>query len=161
MAHVGKHYKLWFRRDASWELNNYAFGWPEAYHVHQHGLLASARYRVEVVDLKPAINLSKDYSRIWRSETLGNIFDNAYWQVEFPGVPDEKIDRVKFGIWHDAVIDTPLLSATYRFSESSPVYYNLPAGAMTQLHFLSPDIVCDPIRFAPWLFASRWDRYNP
>lgn len=161
MAHVGRSYKLWYRRDATWDLNNYRFGFPEAYLVFSHGHIASARYSVEVIDYEPAINLNKTYTRRWVSATKGGFFDNAYWKIEFLEPYETQLDRVKFGIWHSAVIDTPLFSATYRKAESNPVYYNMPFGALEELHFLSPDVLVDPSRFAPVLIAARWNIYNP
>lgn len=161
MAHVGKHYKLWFRRDATWDLNNYAFGWPEAYHVHQHGLVTSARYDMTSIDRNVAVNLKKTYDREWVSEPYGGFFDNTYWKISWDSPPDEVWLHFKFEIWHNAIIPSPLFSATYRVRELSPVYYNFQGGAMTQLHWLSPEVTVDPDRFAPWIFASRWDRYNP
>lgn len=161
MAHVGKAYKLWFRRDAAWQLNNYRFGWPEAYRVLSHGPISSSRYNVEVIGYENAINLSKEYSRKWVSAPSGNVFDNAYWQVEFPGAPDEPLENIKIGIWHSALIDTPLFSATYRSSELDPDYHFLRCGALIQLHFLSPDVQVDPERFGAIIVAARWDVYNP
>lgn len=159
MAHTGRNYKLWFRRDAAWELQNYAFAYPEAYYCYSHGLISSSRYNVEVIGYENAINLNKGYRRIWTSAPSGNIFDNAYWQIETVSQPDEYFDRFRLSIWHSAIIDTPLFDATYKLNESSPVYYNFQGGAMLQLHYLSPDVNVDPDRFAPWIKAARWDRY--
>jgi len=161
MAHVGRSYKLWYRRDASWDLNNYRFGFPEAYLCFSHGTIFSARYSVEVIDYEPAVNLNKGYSRVWRSAPRGNFFDNAYWQLEFRNPAYTQLDNFRFSIWHQAVVDFPLFSATYRKRESSPVYYSLPGGFMEELHFLSPDITVDPVRFQPWVIAARWNVYNP
>jgi len=161
MAHVGKHYKLWFRRDAAWQLNNYAFAYPEAYWLFQHGTILSNRYDFGSLDLRYAINLKKTYDREWVSEPYGGFFDNTYWKVAIESEPDEIFTQFRFSIWHNAIIPFPVFSASYRTNESSPLYYNFQGGAMVQLHFLSPDVQVDPLRFAPWLFAARWDRYNP
>jgi len=159
MAHVGKVYKLWFRRDAAWQVDNYRFGWPEAYRVLSHGAISSPRYAVEVIDYEFAVNLKKTYDRTWISATRGGIFDNAYWQVFFPGVPDEPIEEIRFGIWHSAIIDTPLFSATYQSSEFDPDYHFIRFGGLRQLHYLSPDVNVDPDRFNLIITAARWDVY--
>jgi hypothetical protein len=159
MAHVGQLYKLWYRRDASWNLNNYKFAFPEAYSLFSHGFISSARYNVEVIDQYPAVNLNKSYDRTWVSQSSGGVFDNAYWKLEFRNEVYTQLDNFRFSIWHAAVIDTPLFSATYRKAESSPVYYNLPGGFMEELHFLSPDISVDPDRFQPRVIAARWNEY--
>lgn len=161
MAHKGKVYKLWWRRDAAWELNNYNFGWPEAYRILSHGLIFSARYAVEVIDYNFALNFKKTYDRTWESEPRGGFFDNAYWRIEFPGPPDEPLELIKFGLWHNAIIDTPLFTATYQFSELDPDYHFMRVGALRQLHFLSPDVQVNPDRFLPIIVAARWDVYHP
>lgn len=161
MAHVGKVYKLWFRRDAAWELNNYTFGWPEAYFAVSHGLITSARYAVSQFAKVFPVNLHKDYVRKWTSEQYGGFFDNVYWNLEFPGVPDEPLELVRFSIWHGAIIDTPLFDATYRSALYDPDYHFWRCGNMIELHFLSPDVQVDPERFNLVFAAARWDKYPP
>ncbi len=161
MAHKGKPWKLWFRRDATWDQDNYNFGWPEAYRIAIWGDIFSARYAVNLLPDVLAINLNKEYIRTWTSAVVGGFFDNCYWKISFPGVPDENHTQGKFEIWHDAVIPTPLYSVTYRFSDLPVRYTVLRLGFPDIVHFISPDISVDPDHFHPTLQAARYDVYNP
>lgn len=161
MAHKGHAYKLWFRRDASWDLNNYTFGYPECYYISSHATIFSARYAVSQISQVMAVNTKKTYDRLWISETYGGFFDNVYWFLEFKDAPDEPISRVRFSIWHNAVIDFPLFSATYGMQHHPTFYYAVDTSALIELHWLSPDITVDPERFLIKFRAARYDRYNP
>jgi hypothetical protein len=161
MAHVGKNYKLWFRRDANWDLNNYKFGYPECYFILSHQLIFSARYAVSQIKKVDAVNLYKTYDRVWTSPTYGGFFDNVYWQLEFVDPPDEPINTVRFKIWHDAIIDVPLFDATYGMQHHPTPYYLVETSALMELHWLSPDITVDPERFLIKFAAARWGRYPP
>jgi len=161
MAHKGKLYKLWFRRDAAWELNNYQFAYPECYRIYYHDLIFSARYAVSQISQVMGVNLSKEYLRSWRSPTYGGIFDNVYWILSITSPPNEPVDEGRFAIWHSAVIDTPLFDATYRTVQTLPQYENFSFQQLKQLHYLSPDISVDPETFKIFFTAARYDRYNP
>lgn len=161
MAHTGREYKLWFRRDAAWDINNYTYAYPEAYYVYFSGQIASRDYDLSSIRSENAVNLHKLYDRTWVSRITGTVEDNTFWVLQFTNAPDEKLDRLRIAVWHAALIDTPLFDATYRLNESEPVYYNMQGGAMLQLHFLSEKIFVDPVRFQPWIKAARWDRYQP
>jgi len=161
MAHVGKFYKLWFRRDAAPDSNDNKKNYPEAYRFDSPQEFFSSRYAISQLRTVYAVNVSKDYKRIWRSETIGGFFDNAYWQVEFTDVPDIRPAKFRLSFWHDAVIDTPLFDATYGLSHHPGTYALWEGGAMLQLHFLSPDIVLDPDRLLPTISAAGWNIYNP
>jgi hypothetical protein len=161
MAHVGRLYRLWFRRDAAWDLNNYKFAFPEAYLLFSHGFMTSARYDVADIDTVFAVNTKKTYDRTWTSEPVGGFFDNAYWQIQFSGPHEEQLETCRFSVWHKAIIDTPLFDATFFKGESSPAYFNARYAGLKQLHFLSGDVQVDPERFHLTIIAARWNVYNP
>lgn len=161
MAHKGKSYKLWFRRDAAWDLNNYLFGYPECYQLFNYGLMTSARYAVSQMRKVDAVNLSKDYDRTWTSPPYGGFFDNAYWFIRISSPPDERVDKIRFSIWHDAVIPTPLFSATMFVQFVRPQYFGWYLFGIDQLHFLSPDVQVNLTSFFVDLQAATYTRYNP
>jgi len=162
MAHKGRLYKLWFRRDAAWEASfNYTFGWPEAYMLTTSTLMTSARYAVSQMDTVPAINLNKTFDRTWTSAPVGGFFDNAYWRLSFFEDPQEDIRHFKYEVRHSAIIDTPLFSATYQLRNQPGAYPLCQGGHFTELHFLSPDIQVDTERFTLTFFAARWNICNP
>jgi len=161
MAHRGKHWKLWFRRDANWNLNNYAEGYPEAYFIRSRDFISSPRYAVSLIDTVVAVNVNKTYDRTWTSAPVGGFFDNVYWIVEMFGRPDESVSTAKFSLWHNAVVDTPLFSATYKCSQVVLGYESLFLSGLVQLHFLSADINVDPVSFRVFIQAARYGRYNP
>jgi hypothetical protein len=161
MAHVGKNWKLWFRRDAAWDLKNYKTGFAEAYEAHPRYLISSSRYATSLFSTVLAVNTSKDYSRFWRSETVGGFFDNVYWTFELLTPPNEVAAWVRFKIWHDALIPTPLFSADYDcpiLNQGWDVWF---LRDLRQLNFLSPDINVDPNTWQVTIRAAPWIRYNP
>lgn len=161
MAHKGSPYKLWFRRDANWNLNNYNYGYPECYLVRGNDFISSPRYAVARFGDVDGVNLNKDYLRKWTSPTYGSFFDNVYWTLELQGPVDESITQARFGIWHQALIDTPLFTATYKCSQVVLGYESVFLSGLVQLHYLSPDVTVDPETFRVFFQAARYGRYNP
>lgn len=161
MAHKGRIYKVWFRRDAAWTENFGPLVYPEAFYLPFHSLIFSARYAVSAIAQVMAINTSKDFVRIWRSPTYGGFFDNVYWTFEVLGEPNEIPVRAKFGIYHDAVIDTPLYVATYHFPLGNTEWGLWDLRNVETLHFLSPDITVSPYPLQLTIQGARYDRYNP
>jgi len=161
MAHKGKLYKQWFRRDAAWSVNGGYGTYPEAFECVFHTLIFSAKYQVSQFATVLAVNLSKDYVRLWRSEPVGGFFDNAYWQVEMLSPANEVVRQIKFGLWHDAVIDTPLFSATYRTLQSLNEFNIFPIQGLVELHFLSADVTVDPEQFRMSIQHAPYSKYNP
>jgi hypothetical protein len=134
---------------------------PEAFHIPFHSLIFSPRYAVSQISQVNAVNLSKEYNRTWRSETYGDFSDNVYWQFELLSPPNEVVRRTKFSIWHDAIIDTPLYSATY-FEPLGNLEWGLwSLRNVETLHFLSPFITVDPYPLQLTIQAAGYDRYNP
>lgn len=161
MAHVGKDWKLWFRRDVSIRVDNYRFAFPEAYKVVVLGPQSSARYAISLLPTVQAINLHKDFELTWRSETVGGFFDNAYWQVTLPLNNQLNVDTMRVQYWHDAIIPTPLFDAIYYVGfpfNSYPAWRN---GPLKELLWLSPDITLNPDDYHCHIEAARWDDYNP
>lgn len=161
MAHKGRLWKVWFRRDASWSENFGPLMLPEAFYIPFHSLIFSTRYAVSQISNLNAINLSKEFDRTWRSPTYGGIFDNVYWTFELLSPPNEVVRRTKFGIWHDALIDTPLYSATYLEPLGNIEWGLWSLRNVETLHFLSPDITINPFPLQLTIQAARYNRYNP
>lgn len=161
MASKGKLWKLWFRRDASWNLNFSPLSMPECIYISFNSTIFSARYAVSQIKQVMAVNLSKEYVRKWTSPTYGGTFDNVYWTFEIEGQPNENPTGLKFAIWHEAVIDTPLYSATYFLPDEFFEWYSWQLLGVKTLHFLSPDITVDPYPLRLAIQAARYDRYNP
>lgn len=161
MAHKGDRYKLWFRRDAAWNLNNYRFGYPEAYFVRARDAMVSTRWDVSSLDFNVAINTNKEFVRTWTSLPRGTVFDNTYWSIEISGPADESNLQCRFRLLHSALIDTPLFSATYDFSQTVLGFESLFLDQWTTLHFLSPDITLPSHGFRVILDAANYTRYNP
>jgi len=161
MAHKGKIWRLWFRRDAAWSENNYTLAFPEAFYCSFQSGIFSRRYAVSLFPTVNAINLHKDYVRTWESERVGGIFDNVFWRFEIPVAPNAVIDRVRFSIWHGALISTPLYDATYRILGALGEYGNFQMISVETLHFLSVDVTVDPYPLRLNIQAAQYDRYNP
>lgn len=161
MAHKGRYWKLWFRRDAAWFLNVYTYAYPEAYYVTGRDPVVSLRWRVsESLDLN-GLNLSKDYDRRWTSAPFGGVFDNAYWSIELLGPPDGLIDGARLRIKHSALIDTPLVDITYDASQSVFGFENFFLHTWRTVHFISPDVTFPENRFRLTVGAATYARYNP
>lgn len=161
MAHKGRLYKNWFRRDAAWSINWGPGMLPEAFECVFNTQIFSARYAVALFPTVLAINLNKTYTRIWTSPVVGGFFDNVYWTFELLSPPNEVVDKIKFGIWHNAIIPTPLYSATYRIQQPLLEWFTYSFSALEQLHFLSPDITVNPFPLRVTIQAARYARYNP
>lgn len=161
MAHKGRLWKLWFRRDASWTENFGALMLPEAFYIPFHTLIFSSRYAVSQIGQVDAINLNKGYVRKWTSPTYGGFFDNVYWTFELLSPPNERVTRTRFAIWHDAIIDTPLYDATYIEPLGNTEWGLWSLRNVETLHFLSPDITVSPYPLQLTIQAARYARYNP
>jgi hypothetical protein len=161
MAHKGKVYKLWFRRDAAYNVNASPLKYPEALYIAFKSLIFSSRYAVSQIDQVLGVNLNKTFTRVWTSEVYGGFFDNVYWIFEVLGDPQEPIDRVRFSIWHDAIIDTPLYDATYRFFFPNVQWDEWVILNRETLHFLSPDVTVSGGNLRVTLRAADYTRYNP
>lgn len=161
MAHVGKFWKLWWRRDASVLVNNYANGFAEAYQLIGAGPISSSRYRVDALGLVLAINLSKEMNPVWTSEPVGNVFDNVYWRVTLPIEPTLGVSKMRVEIRHHAFIDTPVFDARYNLGLPFGEYDRFSIGTLDQLFFLSPDVDLNPDFFGFNIKAARWQDYNP
>jgi len=159
--HKGRAWKRWFRADASWTESFGPFLLPEAFFIAFTSPIFSSRYAVSQIKQVLGINTHKDFVRTWTSPTYGGFFDNVYWIFSLIGEPNEIYTRAKFEIWHDAVIDTPLYSATYHFPLGNTEWGLWELRNVETLHFLSPDIVVGPGLLQLTLQAARYDRYNP
>lgn len=161
MPHKGRIYKRWFRLDASWDL---AFGnlmLPEAFFIPFHTSIFSSKYAVSQIGKVMAVNLHRDYVRTWESPVFGGFFDNVYWTFELLGPPDQYVQRTRFSIWHDAIIDTPLYDATYFEPLANREWGLWTLRNVETLHWLSPDITVNPYPLQLTIQAARYDRYNP
>lgn len=161
MAHVGKFWKLWWRRDASVFVNNYANGFGEAYQIIGAGPWFSSRYRIDALHLVPAINLSKDFDPVWTSVPVGNFFDNVFWRVTLPIEPTLGVSTMRVEVRHNAAVPTPVFDATYKLGLPFGQYDRFSVGELQTLHFLSPDLDMNPDSFGFNIRAARWDVYNP
>jgi len=161
VAHKGKIWKLWFRRDASWSLNNYRTGYPEAYYVRARDAMVSTRWDVSSMDFNVGVNLNKTFDRRWTSEPRGGVFDNSYWSIEVTGPADQHVLQCRFRLTHSALVDTPLFSATYTFDQTFIGFENIFLDQWDTLHFLNPDIHLPSGGFRVFLEAARYARYNP
>jgi len=161
MAHVGKDYKLWFRRDGSVYLNNYRRGFPEAYRVLIMGPMSSATYSLELLPDTLGINLNKNWDPTWRSPTVGDTFSSCYWQITLPPEPVLGQPQITFKIFHDALVPTPLYSAEYQVGFPFGSYPQWRNGSLSHVNFLSPSITLNPDTFRWQIEAAPWSVYNP
>jgi len=157
----GRAWKKWFRADASVDVNFGPFMYPEAFFIAFKSTISSARYAVSQIDKVLGINLKKNFDRTWESEPYGGFFDNVYWIFEVLGPPDEKPIRAKFAIWHNAIIPTPLYSATYIFPLGNYEWGLWTLLNVETLHYLSPDVTLSPYPLRLTIQAAGYDRYNP
>lgn len=161
MAHKGKHYKLWFRRDCNLLLNNNRMGWPEAYKIVAMGPMLSARYAINALPAELLINTNKTFDLTWTSPVVGGFFDNVRMTVELPLEFSVGSPGIKIRIVHTAIINTPIFSAEYTVGFP---FGNYPAWRTNQLHhlsFLSPDITLNPDTFQLHIAAATYAFYDP
>jgi hypothetical protein len=161
MAHKGRRYKLWFRRDAAWNLNDYNYGYPEAYYMRFRSPMVSTRWDLHSLSDATAVNLNKTYTRVWTTPPIGGVFDNTYWSIELLGPPDTYALELRFRLKHAALVDLPLFDATYPINQQVFGYELILADTWTTLHFLSPDISLPNNKFFMDIESAGYLRYNP
>lgn len=161
MAHKGKLYKLWFRRDAAWNVNNYRQAFPEAYSLTFHNGPSSARYAVADLGTVLGVNLNKTYTRVWTSEPVGGFFDNAYWRLTTLSEPNDPYEKFRFEMRHSAVIETPLANIVFDVQHKPTSPFNIILGGVLEVQFLSPDITWNPESATIEFLAAGYERYNP
>jgi hypothetical protein len=161
MAHVGKDYKLWFRRDANVFLDNYRRGFPEAFRVESLGPMFSARWAISLLKDVLWTNTSKEFSPTWTSVPVGGVFDNVFASVTLPIEPTLRTSVIDLRFDHKALINTPIFHAEYFMSILTEPYRAFSTASLKQLFYLSPDITLNPDNFAMYLRAADWSQYNP
>lgn len=90
MPHVGRFYKLWFRRDLAVHTNDYKFAYPEAYLTGFTGITSDLFKPQLKVNNVLAINTRKDSTiiRKWESELQGPGIE-LMCEIEFVNDPND------------------------------------------------------------------------
>lgn len=161
MAHKGKLYKLWFRRDAAFNLNNFKFGYPEAFQAFNTNQIFSPKWAVALWQSVLGVNVSTDLVRKWTSDPVGGFFNNAYWSVEVTSPPAEKITEIDFRMTHEAIVDVPLIHFIMEAQQPILDYGSIFADRIKEVRWLDPDIFIELNNFQFTLEAAGYGIYNP
>lgn len=161
MAHVGKDYKLWFRRDCNLLLNNNRRGFPEAYKIVAIGPMFSAKYAISLLKNELLINTKKTFDLTWEGAKVGGFFDGCHLEVGLPLEFAVHSVGIDIRIVHDAAIPTPLFSAVYTVGFPFGNYPAWRTNQLVELRYLSPDITLNPDTFSLFIEAAPWSVYNP
>lgn len=159
MAHVGKLYKLQFRRDLS-RVSNNAGGYPEAFRW------GASNFTGAVADdflnnVVPLINLAKDPQppMQWQSDTrhIAGISYNARFVVDDPfNMPDSSLTFVVRDLTHSVDLFT--------FFSAANSYSGRPSGmsGLATTGFMDSPLFKNIAGSFLWAAAAMgWNTYNP
>lgn len=160
MAHVGKFYKLWFRRDLAVSLNNYKFAYPEAFVLTISGI-SSTFFQLHGIDDSLLVNTRRDSTTI--REWVGP-------NTTPPPVKVQPIVEVTDTNWGDERefhfrLEVSLGFRVLDFKCVSEVpqlrYGTWQARFVTDVIVLDSRINYTPGNFFIKVEAADWSRYNP
>lgn len=105
MAHKGKHYKLWFRRDWSVQLNNYEWAFPEAFEVTEN-IIRWDGHEIDALERVLGLNLSTghDAKRLWRSDPVFGPGANFRWEMEVTDANYDEMKTFNFRLYRGATL---------------------------------------------------------
>lgn len=159
MAHIGKLYKLQFRRDLSRERNN-RNGYPEAFRWSQSNVTGAVAIDV-VSNLVPMVNLATDSQppMTWQSATrlAGGVHYNLRWIIDDPfNIPDSTALFVVRDLDHSVdLFSFPLSRKGYAATPSA-------FSGQTVGHYMDSSLWRVVAGTFFWNVAAlNWANYNP
>lgn len=160
MAHKGRDYKLWFRRDF-WNVRNYRDAAPEAYHVRTLAGVSSSFWNLNPVVNNLAYNTRVDDSAVrqWTSDKAGSTNNPVRWRfiVEDETWEDPKVCRFQILVNADFRIFDIRIEAFNRTSVPREWFFRRRAEVLIR----DTGILFTESSFELDVVYTGYDRYNP
>lgn len=160
MAHIGRLYKLWFRRDFTLNGRFHDRGYPEAYVLGFRGI-SSEFWRLDRLQLgQLLINKAKEPGilRRWDME-LTHSFPRIRAQIEVLGDPTTLQPIIAFRVFNSSTFR--ILDLRYQMRMFDFDYQSFQSGVAPEIVVKDTSITIDPDNNLVGCNAADWASYNP